>query len=221
MILTKSFNPQKIDTIIFDFGGVLLDIDYEATFRAMSMLLGFSEDEPLPYHLWTNTLNKYEVGQLSTENFIFFWQTKTKLKKTPQAREIIDAWNAMLNYWPQGYFELLLLLRKKYKIFLLSNTNDLHIQWVKNHLSKRGLDPHFEKRYFDGTYYSHNVALRKPNTLIYEYVSHNACLNPSSIVFIDDNSENIDAAITFGWNGILHPTNTPLDVTLKKYGLLL
>ena len=183
-----------IKTIIFDFGDVFINLDKQGAMQNAHEL--FEVDE-LPEELVAiNTL--YEQSLISTEEFLdFYTENFPKLSKS----EIIDAWNVILKDFPKERLDFIKQLseEKKYKLILLSNTNDLHIKWIIENV------PFFEefKSYFNAFYLSHEIHLRKPNADIYEFVLQKNNLKPEECLFIDDTQANTDAASKLGihvWN---------------------
>lgn len=185
---------MKIKTIIFDFGDVFINLDKQG---AMNRALELFKLDTLPEDLVAiNTL--YEQGLITSEEFLGFYT-----KNFPQLSEteILDAWNFILKDFPKERLEFLKTLseKKTYKLILLSNTNELHINWVKENI------PFYEefKSCFDEFYLSHEINLRKPNTDIYEFVLTQNKLSPDECLFIDDTKDNTDAASRLGihiWN---------------------
>jgi putative hydrolase of the HAD superfamily len=173
-----------IKNIIFDFGDVFLDLDKAATKRELEQLKisGFSE-EMLQQNM------EYEKGLISSEDFIASY-CKAHPQLTSEA--FTKSWNAILVDFPKHRLEFLKDLQKqgKYKLILLSNTNHIHIDWVKENIS------FFEefKNYFDAFYLSQEINLRKPEPSIYEYVLEQHKLKPEETLFIDDTRENTEAA---------------------------
>ena len=148
-----------IKTIIFDFGNIFINLDIEEAIQHISRL--FKTDYLSEDILETNSL--YERGLISTSSFIKFY--KDKFPNISEA-QIIEAWNFMIKDFPQHRLGFLKTLseEKKYKLILLSNTNELHINWVKAHV------PFYNefKNYFDAFYLSHEIHLRKPNSEIFQ-----------------------------------------------------
>jgi putative hydrolase of the HAD superfamily len=206
---------EPIRNIIFDFGGVLLDIDYRLTYAAMSDLLGLPklpEDNPVALK---DILIRYEKGEIGTESFIWTLQ-RTSKKEIPHGDAIIRAWNAMLLGWNVSKFNLLEQLQKKYDLFLLSNTNALHISWVHQDLKTSHNIHDFEKRFFKKVYYSHEVGMRKPDREIYQFVTTDANVIPEETLFIDDLPENLLGALNLGWNVYHHNPNDNLEEILRN-----
>lgn len=175
----------KIKTLIFDFGDVFINLDKEG---AMANALELFEMDVLSDELVAiNAL--YEQGLLSTEEFLeFYCDNFPKLSK----EDIIEAWNHIICDFPSKRLTFIetLAKEKKYKLILLSNTNELHINCIKKYVS------FYEdfKNCFDQFYLSHEINLRKPNTPIFEFVLKQNNLKPEECLFIDDTKENTLAA---------------------------
>ncbi len=185
---------MNINTIIFDFGDVFINLDKQG---AIDNALQLFELDAFPEELTAvNTL--YEQGLMSSREFLnFYCDNFPKLTEA----QIMKAWNFILRDFPKERLEFLKALKKKdnYTLILLSNTNELHINWVKQHV------PFYEefKSCFDQFYLSHEIQLRKPNRNIYEFVLNENNLNPEQCLFIDDTKENTNAASKLGiqvWN---------------------
>ena len=174
-----------IKTLIFDFGDVFLNLDKAGALK--KALERFKMDALSEELVAINTL--YEQGLLSTEEFIEFYQDNFS---NLTEKDIIDAWNYILKDFPKDRLNFIqeLAQENKYKLILLSNTNELHINWVKEHIA------FYEdfKNCFDQFYLSHEIQLRKPNANIYEFVLKQNDLKPQECLFIDDTKENTDAA---------------------------
>jgi len=180
-----------IKNIIFDFGDVFINLDKEIIFREIIKYGG--DPEIGPEILALN--ESFEVGKTSSEDFV------SKLSSVyPQAKldEIISIWNSMLLDFPDYRLDFIEALAEKqeYRLFLLSNTNALHIP----HVAKKMGAERFKrfKNCFEKFYLSHEIHLRKPNAEIYEYVLSQNGLIASETLFIDDTQENTDAAKKLG-----------------------
>ncbi len=205
-----------IKNIIFDFGGVLLNLDPELTFSELSDVLGIQmTEEKIPAHIFKVILG-YEKGEINTETFLWHLQ-KEATTLTPHPDKLIKAWNAMLLGWNPDRFDFLIELRKKYKVFLLSNTNELHIEWVMRDLKKNHEITNFSTQFFERTFYSHNMKMRKPEEVIYNTIIEETGINASETLFIDDNISNVSAAISAGWKAIYHDPKTEIIDQLPKY----
>jgi len=183
-----------IKNIIFDFGDIFINLDKPATYREMADL-GVTKitDEMIEvYH-------KYETGFMNTSDFVNFFHDKFGLDK----QDLINAWNAVLLDFPKKRLEFLkeLTASKKYRLFLLSNTNELHISWIQQSLGGDFYDEF--KNCFEKFYLSHEINFRKPNADIYQFVLNENDLVADETLFVDDLKENTEAANKLGihtWN---------------------
>jgi putative hydrolase of the HAD superfamily len=198
-----------IKNIIFDLGGVVLDIDFKLTEKAFAQLgmEGFSNH--ITQHHITPLFEDYETGRIDDATFIKGVQELSGLPLTEQ--EIIRAWNALLLEFSPARIEWLKALKHKYRLFLLSNTNAIHLREFQERLKK--LSGGYLEDIFEKTYYSHAVGLRKPHAEIYRLVIEENGLNPSETLFIDDTASNFSGAEEVGLK-VLHlkPPMTILDL---------
>ncbi|KAA5824748.1 HAD family phosphatase [Algibacter amylolyticus] len=176
-----------IKTIIFDFGNVFINLNIEAAHKHALEAFNIEalSDEMLGFNSF------YEQGLISTEEFLdFYSQNFPKLSK----QELIDIWNFMLKDFPESRLTFLKELKQssKYKLILLSNTNELHIDFIKTNVSFYN---EF-KNCFDAFYLSHEINLVKPNQDIFNFVLNENKLKAEECLFIDDNKDNIEAANT-------------------------
>ena len=184
-----------IKNIIFDYGDIFINLDKSATSRELQQL---GIDDFTPEMIEKN--QAYEKGLISTEVFVNFYHEQFP-HTTKEA--LIDAWNAILLDCPKYRLDFIkqLAKEKKYRLFLLSNTNDLHISWIQNDW---GMELYEDfKANFEQFYLSHEIHKRKPNANIYEFVLQENDLKASETLFIDDTKENTDAAKDLGihvWN---------------------
>ncbi len=197
----------KITTIIFDLGGVILNLDQDRTLRAFNKL---GADLDLMNDVST-VFKDFETGRITADDFRN--TIITHLKGNITAAQVDDAWNAMLLDLPTERLTMLKNLRKKFRLFLLSNTNSLHIDafnlYLKQHhpnLNWFGL--------FDKVYYSYQIGLRKPDTNIYEFVLDQNNLKPHQCLFIDDMKVNLNGANQIGLHTIW--AQNPLDNNMLK-----
>ncbi|MBU2951641.1 HAD family phosphatase [Tamlana agarivorans] len=174
-----------IKTIIFDFGNVFINLDIPG-----SQQYAFETLEIDTFSEEIQAFNSfYEQGLISTDEFLdFYAENFPKLSK----EEIKDVWNYMLKHFPPKRLEFLKELKatSKYKIILLSNTNELHIEHIKAQVN------FFDefKNCFDKFYLSHEINLAKPNYDIFEFVLEENNLKAEECLFIDDNKDNIISA---------------------------
>lgn len=181
-----------VKNIIFDFGAVLLPINEQLSWDALHKL-GATED----LKKQTPHFRAYETGKLSTAQFL----EKTKpffFRKKIFSGDLMNAWNAMLFQTLESEkIDFLKSLRRKgYKLFLLSNTNEMHINSIRENA---GLFRYrqFIKQ-FEEVYYSHEAGMRKPEAKFFNKVLKDHDLKPDECIFIDDKEENVVAAANLG-----------------------
>lgn len=203
--------------IVFDFGNVLLDIDYSKTLEAFNELLGQSwTQETIPSEV-KDWIKKLESGKISGENFV--WHIQSKFGPHLNPKDIISAWNALLLQIPKGRTDWLKNLRSNYKTALLSNTNAIHLEWVNRHLkADHNIDIEiFDKTCFDYVFYSNVVKLRKPDAEIYDLVETVVGIKGNQILFIDDLAKNIVGARASDWTAVQHIPSTNIESELNTY----
>ena len=184
-------NLSGIRNIIFDFGGVILNIDYHLTENEF-VKLGLSDFSSLYTQFSQNNLfDLLEIGRIEPDAFRA--EIKKQLPDSTTVEQIDAAWNAMLLDHPKERLELLQVLKPQFRTFMLSNTNAIHydaflnILWNEHKVN--GLDAYFEK-----VYYSHCIHKRKPNVETFEWVLKENNLNPAETLFIDDSPQHIEGA---------------------------
>ena len=195
---------EKVENIVFDLGGVILDIDYNLTRAAFEKLGVVHFDEMYSQSTADRLFQKLETGKISEEDFYKEFNQCTGLHLSP--KEIRDAWNAMLLHFREDSLQSLSELAHRYKIFLLSNTNHIHITCFKNIFSEKKRDKPFDE-YFTRAFYSCNIGLRKPNPECYEWVLNELSAEARKTLLIDDSEGNIEGAKKAGWQTLyLRPT---------------
>ncbi len=182
-----------IDTIIFDFGDIFINLDKQATIDGLQRLGLSSWNEDL------DQLNiSFEKGQISRNNFLLGIQ---KHIPTATIEDILAAWNAVLLDFPLHRLEFLQLLSQKYRLFLLSNTDAIHI----DHFEQREGASFYGDFYqcFEKVYFSYEMGMRKPDAEIYHALIRQHELSPKRTLFVDDKKDNTEAAKALGlqvWN---------------------
>jgi putative hydrolase of the HAD superfamily len=184
-----------IKNIIFDFGDIFINLDKTVTKKGVEI----AGIEKLPDNMLYTCL-RYEEGKHSTEKFLHRF-----VDRFPQLTEekFIKIWNSILLDFPIHRLVFLkeLAKTKKYRLFLLSNTNELHISWIQENW---GMELYNDfKNCFEQFYLSHEIKMRKPNAAIYEFVLNKNDLKAEETLFVDDTKENTDTAKLLGikvWN---------------------
>lgn len=202
--------------IIFDFGNVLFDLDLPSFEREMVALCGNHFAQAKASLLQERVFDLYETGGMSATEFL----DKIAFAARLSPQQVLDAWNSIFIEMPAHRFDMLLRLRQQYKVFLLSNINSLHEQWIAEYMLREHGLPEYESRYFDGVYFSHLIRLRKPTRESFEYVLADAELLPEETVFFDDLPENVEAARLVGIQGVWHEPGTEIRDHLLRLNLL-
>lgn len=193
----KKLRPGIADgirNIIFDFGGVLLDLDISRTIDAFARL-NLNKLDPKQIHPYNHGLFlDFEIGEISPGEFIA--RLKDYIPETrPTDEQIVGAWNAMLLDYDWRRFELLDELRASgYGVFLLSNTNVLHREFFIEKFNRENPEQREFENYFDRCFYSDTMGMRKPDGIIYQTALKEAGIDAARTLFIDDTAVNTDAA---------------------------
>jgi len=200
---------QKIHNIIFDLGGVVLDLDVDRTFRAF-VEMGFSEEE-LANKDYREIFWQFEIGELSPG--IFCENVELVLGRKAPAKIIENAWNAMILGFKPGRIEFLQEINSGYRTFLLSNTNVFHEKFYSRMLAETyGLSM---PDLFEKVYYSHLLGMGKPNPEIFNYVLKENALIAAETLFVDDSLQHIQSAQKLGIKCFHFPLNGDLEEVLK------
>ncbi len=206
---------SSVKNILFDLGNVIIDIDIPRTSQELFKLFRRQDLKDQILEELKPVLLDYETGQLSDELFI----NSLLRYARPQvyAQQIIRAWNAMLIDIPPERLDFLKVLRtQQYNLYLLSNTNKLHLSWINNYLNKNFNSPSLDV-WFDRSYYSHVIKLRKPQVSCFEFVLQDAGLLADETLFIDDTLENIDSAKSLGIRTLYLTGGHEVIKSLKNY----
>lgn len=181
---------MKVKNIIFDMGGVLINLDQQRCMDSFKKL-GFKDIETYidPY-TQEGFFSDFETGNMSNEEF--FARAKANCRPGVTDEEITSAWNSFLLDIPKKKLDQISELRKNFKTFLLSNTNALHFPLICEKY-------HFEE-YFDKCYTSYRVHYVKPDPRIFSHLLKDAGIKASESLFIDDSPANIAAASNLGFN---------------------
>jgi putative hydrolase of the HAD superfamily len=208
---------KQIKNIIFDLGGVIINLDINKT------IVEFNKLAETPFESIYTQLQQNQLFDLLDKGMIseadFFEEIKKLINSNNDKQELIKAWNAMLLDFPSERLSLLETLKPKYRLFLLSNTNETHINAFEGDLFKtsgfKNLEPYFEK-----VYYSCRIGMRKPDQIIFEQVLKENQLIANETLFIDDTQQHVDGARKTGIHGHLLHKNKEVKLLLLELGLL-
>ena len=184
---------KKCKAIIFDLGAVILNINYQNTIDEFTKLGVNNAATFYSKKVQTNLFNQIETGMISSNEFLKALQKETK---NANINQVEKAWNAMLLDLPEERLQLIKKLKKNHAIYLLSNTNAIHIDAIKKQLGKRKWLAFC--KLFDKMYLSHELGLRKPDVKIFEYILKEQKLKAEEVFFIDDSPQHIAGAKKIG-----------------------
>lgn len=190
-----------IKALIFDFGDVFINLDKPGTIKRTKELFGYdiiTEKKNKDDEAIFKTNHDYEKGLITTKAFVSFYCNHFN---NITSQQFISLWNSLIRDFPKYRLEFIKKLKKdsKFELILLSNTNELHINHIKEHIS------FYEefKACFNKFYLSHDIHLRKPNHDIFEFFLNKSNLKAEDCFFIDDTKQNTEAAEALGirsWN---------------------
>ena len=190
---------RGIKNIIFDLGGVILNLDNRRTEEAFTLLGVKDFRQYFGHGHAASFFMDYEIGKITDRQFIDAIRELTDPAISDQA--IIDGWNALLLDFPPERIQLLQRLGKTYRIFLFSNTNALHLAALQEiyagTFGPGRLDDHFER-----TYYSHLLGMRKPDRASFEHILRENRLDGTETLFVDDAIVNVEGAEQAGLKGL-------------------
>jgi len=183
----------SIKNLIFDLGGVILDLSVDQTLQAFSALCGLDKQKVTELYYASKGFEIYEMGMMNDEDFRSFVREVYAVSCSDQ--ELDACWLAMLRGIPVNKLELLERLKNSYRVFLLSNTNNIHLEHINKTMvtGNTSLDPFFHR-----AYYSHIMKKRKPNADIFQQVLEENALVAEETLFLDDNLANLEGARSLG-----------------------
>ena len=179
-----------VKNIIFDLGGVILNIDYDQTANAFKKIGINNFDDIYSQAKQGQVFDKLETGELTPDEFREYMK---EIVPSLQLSAIDKAWNAMLLDLPAARIDLLKKLKKKYRLFLLSNTNEIHIKCFRKIIESSYGENIFDA-IFEHQYYSSDIGMRKPNAQCFQYVLEKNGIEPSETLFIDDSIQHVEGA---------------------------
>jgi glucose-1-phosphatase len=192
---------ENVKNIIFDLGGVIMEIDVKQTMKAFSGLGVENIEQYFGHGFAASFFSDHEAGRISDEEFLH----KIKQLLTGEVEEgaIVDAWNALLLHFPVDRVEQLKALNGKYRLFLYSNTNGIHYDKFSEMFIKAFGYP--IEDLFEKTYFSHVLGQRKPELGGFRQIIAENGLNPQETLFVDDALINVEGAVKAGLKGLYLP----------------
>lgn len=197
-INVENIPQDKIRIIIFDLGGVIMDVDTNKTLEAFADLhiTGLDREDIIAEN--ATLFRELELGLLTEAEFIEKLHQNYPVSQSIPEEQIWKAWDAMLLPFLKERIEVVNLVRRYFKTYLLSNTNLPHRTTYEATFKKQFGYP-FETL-FEHCFYSDELHKRKPDANIYEQVIRDLAVDPSTVFFIDDNLANVKEAVAQGWN---------------------
>ncbi len=183
------------EALIFDLGGVILNIDYERTADAFRALGCSNFDELYSQAAQSQLFDRFETGRISPMAFIN--KLLDLIPVSVSANQVVHAWNAMILDFPVERLELIRELSRKKPVFLLSNTNEIHYEKVLRRFRETGFESTWNSL-FTHIYLSHELGMRKPDEEIFLHVCRENDLVPENTLFIDDTIRHIESARAVG-----------------------
>lgn len=180
-------------------GDVIINIDPILTYRAFADIASATIEDMRALFRDNEIFREYESGKMNSAEFRN--KIRELLQLNLQDHEIDTAWNSMLLDVPKERVELLLRLKQKYEIFLLSNTNAIHTAEVVKRIARWHPISHYHEL-FHKAYLSHEIGLIKPDKKIYEYIIQDCSLKKENSIFFDDNKDNVESANQAGLTAI-------------------
>ncbi|MCP4313714.1 MAG: HAD family phosphatase [Bacteroidetes bacterium] len=200
---------HSIKNILFDLGGVILDIDVQATLKRFYELDFPSELLQYPNNMTSDLFFRYETGKISTGEFRNEVRRITGLDVSDE--ELNKAWNAMILRIPGTRTQLLDRLKERYDLYMLSNTSPLHVPVFEQMYLETAGRP--MKDLFKKIYYSFDIGWHKPDAEAWEYVINDAGIVPQETLFLDDSIHNIKASKELGFQAIhIHERTSLTDL---------
>jgi HAD superfamily hydrolase (TIGR01509 family) len=189
---------SSIKAIVFDLGGVLINLDYHRTINAFRELGIDNFDDLFSQAQQNQIFDDFETGKISSFHFIN--RILDLLPKGSNPNQVVSAWNAMILDFPLKRLEILEDLSKNYSLYLLSNTNDLHMEKVRRELKKTSERP--LEYFFKNTFLSQEIGLRKPTEEVFNFITSTLGLSSKEILFVDDSIQHIESANKLGFQTI-------------------
>ncbi|NEQ52002.1 MAG: HAD family phosphatase [Leptolyngbya sp. SIO3F4] len=201
---------SAVENIIFDLGGVILDLDYSLTIQALSKLAGYDVAEHYGQQAQAEFFSQFEIGAITAAEFRLGLKQLLSFEASDEA--VDSAWSALILAFPPERVELVRQVGRKKRTFLLSNINELHLMTSDRKFTEAmgtGLGRLADQ--FERVYYSHLVGDRKPNVSIFQKVIDENHLEPAKTLFLDDTAHNLIGAQQVGLQTVLITKETPIE----------
>jgi putative hydrolase of the HAD superfamily len=185
----------SVKNLIFDLGGVILDLSVDHTLESFTSLSPLPKSRVQELYVSTPGFLEYEKGLIDDDAFRSCVRETFSISADDDA--IDTSWNAMLRGIAGVKLDLLMKLQNEFQVFLLSNTNAIHLHHINEIILPKGKQNSLDD-YFHKAYYSHRMRMRKPDAEIFEQVLEENHLVPEQTLFLDDYAVNIEGAKSLG-----------------------
>lgn len=209
-------SQNTIEAIIFDLGGVLLNVDYHLTIEAFEKLGYQNFGDKFSQEQQEKLFDQFEKGEIAEQDF--FQALRDFLPDNFSEHAMRDAWNAMLLDFPEENLNFLKDVGRSYPVFLLSNTNETHLR-AFNEILKKDLGCVSLSAFFNAVYYSHQIGMRKPDPEVFRKVLGDNGLTAYKTLFIDDTSRHVEAAKSLGLQAYLKEPSESWNEVIERYDL--
>ena len=197
-----------VKNILFDLGGILYHISYQKTIDAFTKLGIKNASQIYNQQSQSQLFSLFETGKIDESEFLNDLQ---KINPNIPQKDLKIAWNSMLIGMPKQYINLLNELKNNYRLFLLSNANSTHIDYVKKDL-KISLGINSIESYFEKAYFSHEIGMRKPHPETFDWVLNDAKIKAKETLFIEDTLQHIEGAKSIGLKTLHLKTNEAISI---------
>lgn len=208
---------KGIQNVIFDLGGVIINLDTNRTINAFNKLSQIPFESIYTQAKQDEIFSLLDKGKISASDF--FKEIKRLTRYNGPIQDLMTAWNAMLLDVPEERLDVLVEMKHNYNTYLLSNTCEPHIDAFEKELENEHGIKNFED-YFDKVYYSCRMGMRKPDKEIFEFVLQQNNLKPEETIFIDDSPQHVKGAGECGINAFLLQKNMSVNDLLRQLKLL-
>jgi len=191
---------------LFDLGRVIIDFDHRIAVGKIKKYCSLAENDIYDLFFDSNITDRFEKGKLSPQDF--YREIKNMLKIDISYEEFAPIWNEIFTPHP-GMLEVLETLKNGYSLYMVSNINQMHYEYLKDKFSQ-----YF--KYFKHIFLSYELGLRKPDPRIYEYIINKIKFMPKDIIYIDDRPELINSAKTIGIDAFVFNSTSDLIKELAK-----
>lgn len=188
-----------VDFLIFDLGNVIVDIDYQHSLELIKKELPENHHDKTELFYLTDFHKKYEKGEIDSAKFRN--EVRTYFEQDWSDEKVDDLWNSLLKEIPRERIDLISRLKDNYKLGILSNTNEIHIDAVYKMLNQNFALENFDSL-FNHVFLSHEMGLSKPSAEIYHNMVNQLGTKPERVVFFDDLEANVNGAASIGIHAV-------------------